>query len=62
MQSWRAIQSRRTIKNGNKSCLKVNNDHFLLRFRNTLFYVILVQVIFSMSGASSYNFENKGKY
>ena len=41
---------------------KTNNDHFLLRFHNTAFDVIFVQVIFSMLGASSYNFENKGKY
>ena len=41
---------------------KINNDHFLLRFHNIVFDVIFVQVIFSMLGASSYNFENKGKY
>ena len=39
---------------------KDNNDHFLLRFHNTAF--IFVQVIFSILGASSYNFENKRKY
>ena len=33
---------------------KTNNDHFLLRFHNTAFDVIFVQVI--------YNFANKGKY
>ena len=41
---------------------KINNDHFLLRHHNTAFDVIFVQVIFSMLGASSCNFENKGKY
>ena len=41
---------------------KINNEQFLLRFHNTAFDVIFVQVIFSMLGASSYNFENKGKY
>ena len=41
---------------------KIKNDHFLLRFHNTAFDVIFVQVIFSMLGASVYNFENKGKY
>ena len=41
---------------------KINNYHFLLRFHNTVFNVIFAQVIFSMLGASSYNFENKEKY
>ena len=41
---------------------KTNNNHFLLRFHNNVFEVIFLQVIFSMFGASSYNFENKGKY
>ena len=41
---------------------KINNDHFLLRFHNTVFDVIFVQVSFSMLGISYYNFENKGKY
>ena len=31
--------------------------NFLLRFHNTAFDVIFVQVIFSMLGASSYNFK-----
>ena len=38
---------------------KINNDHFLLRHHNTAFDVIFVQVIFSMLGASSYNFEKE---
>ena len=52
------------IKNINNIKLKqkISNDHFLLRFHNTAFHVIFVQVIFSMLGASSYNFENKGKH
>ena len=41
---------------------KINNDRFLVRFHNTAFDVIFVQVIVGMLGASSYNFENKGKY
>ena len=41
---------------------KINNDHFLLLFQNTVFNVIFLQVIFNMLGASSYKFENKGKY
>ena len=41
---------------------KINNNHFLLRFHNTVFDIIFIQVTFSMLGASSYNFENKGKY
>ena len=41
---------------------KINNNHSLLRLHNTAFDAIFVQVIFSMLGASSYNFENKGKY
>ena len=45
-----------------KSIRKTNNDHFLLRFHNTAFVVILPQVIFSMLGASSYKFENNWKY
>ena len=39
---------------------KINNDHLLLRFHNTAFDVIFVQVTFSVLDASSYNFENKG--
>ena len=41
---------------------KINNDRFLFRFHNTAFDVIFAQVIFGMLGASSYNFENEGKY
>ena len=41
---------------------KIHNNHFLLRFHNTVFDIIFIQVTFSMLGASSYNFENKGKY
>ena len=41
---------------------KINEDHFLLRFQNTSFDVIFVQVFFSMLGACSFNFDNKGKY
>ena len=49
------------IKNINNIKLKqkISNDHFLLRFHNTAFDVIFVQVIFSMLGASSYNFEKE---
>ena len=49
-------------KNYIKLKQKINNGHFLLRFHNTAFDVIFVQVIFSMLGASSYNFENNWKY
>ena len=41
---------------------KINNNHFLLRFNNTVFDVIFAQVIFSILSASSNNFENNGKY
>ena len=41
---------------------KINNNHFLLRFHNTAFDVIFAQVIFSVLGASSYNFKITGKY
>ena len=54
-------KEKKNIKN-RKLKQKINNDHFLLRFHNTAFDVIFVQVIFNMLGASSYNFENKGKY
>ena len=58
------IKKKKRKKNIKKRKLKqkINKDHFLLRFHNTAFDVIFVQVIFSMLGASSYNFENKGKY
>ena len=49
------------IRNRKLKQKKINNDHFLFRFHNTVFDVIFVQVIFSMLGTSSYNFENKGK-
>ena len=45
-----------------KSKQKINNDHFRLKFHNTAFDFIFVQMTFSMSGVSSYNFKNKGKY
>ena len=54
-------KEKKNIKN-RKLKQKINNNHFLLRFHDTVFDVIFVQVIFSMLGASSYNFENKGKY
>ena len=54
-------KEKKNIKN-RKLKQKINNDHFLLRFHNTAFEVIFVQVIFSMLSASSYNVENKGKY
>ena len=41
---------------------KINNNHFLLRFHNTAFDVIFAQVLFSVLGASSYNFKIKEKY
>ena len=61
MQSSIEKKEKKNIKN-RKLKQKINNDHFLLRFHNTAFNVIFVQVIFSMLGASSSNFENKGKY
>ena len=54
-------KEKKNIKN-RKLKQKINNDHFLLRFHNTAFDVIFVQKIFSMLGASLYNFENKGEY
>ena len=54
-------KKKKNIKN-RKLKQKINNNHFLLRFHITTFDVIFVQVIFSMLGVSSYNFENKGKY
>ena len=58
------MKKREEKKNIKKRKLKQkdNNDHFLLTFHNTAFDVIFVQVIFSILGASSYNFRNKGKY
>ena len=41
---------------------KINNNHFLLRFNNTVFDIIFAQVIFSILSVSSHNFENNGKY
>ena len=55
------MKKKKNIKN-RKLKQKNNNDHFLLRFHNTTFDVIFVQVIFSTLGVSSYNFESKGKY
>ena len=54
-------KEKKNVKN-RKSKQKLNNDHFLLRFHNTAFDAVVVQVIFSMLGASSYNFEIKWKY
>ena len=62
---WCRVQMKKRISKNIKNRklkLKINNDHFLLRCHNTEFDVIFVQVIFSMLGSSSYNFENKGKY
>ena len=63
---WYRVQMKKKKRKKNikkrKLKQKINKDHFLLRFHNTAFDVIFVQVIFSMLGASSYNFENKGKY
>ena len=61
---WCRVQIKKEKKNIKKRKLKqkINNEEFLLRFHNTAFDVIFVQVIFSMLGASSYKFENKGKY
>ena len=53
-------KEKKNIKN-RKLKQKINNDHFLLRLNNTAFDFIFVQVIFSMLGTSSYNFENKEK-
>ena len=55
------IKEEKNIKN-RKLKQKINNDHVLLSFHNIMFDVIFVLVIFNMLGASSYNFENKGKY
>ena len=55
------IKEEKNIKN-RKLKLKINNDHVLLSFHNTVFDVIFVLAIFGMLGASSYNFEHKGKY
>ena len=61
---WCRVQIKKEKKNIKKRKLKqkINNEQFLLRFHNTAFDVIFVQVIFSMLGAPSNNFENKGKY
>ena len=56
-------KEKRISKNKNKKLKqKINNNHFLLRFHNTAFDVIFAQVIFSVLGASSYNFKITGKY
>ena len=52
------MKKKKNIKN-RKLKQKIKSDHFLLRFHNTAFDVIFVQVIFSMLGASSYNFEKE---
>ena len=54
---WEKKREKKDIKNRKVKQI-INNNHFLLRFHNIAF----VQVIFSMLGASSYKFENKGKY
>ena len=54
-------KEKKNIKN-KKLKQKINSDHFLIRFHNTAFDLIFVQVIFSMLSASSCNFESKGKY
>ena len=53
---WKKNMKNRKLKQ------KINNNHFLLRFHNTGFDVIFEQGTFSMLGASSYNFQNKGTY
>ena len=52
---------KKSIKN-RKLKQKVNNNHFLFKFHNSAFDFIFVQVIFSILGPSSNDFENKGKY
>ena len=63
---WCRVQMKKEKKKKNiknrKLKQKLNNDNFLLRLHDTAFDAIFVQVIFSMLSASSYNFENKGKY
>ena len=61
---WCRVQIKKEKKNIKKRKLKqkINNKQFLLRFHNTAFDVIFVQMILIMWRASSYNFENKGKY
>ena len=63
---WCRVQlkkEKKEKKNQNRKLKqKINNDHFLLRFHNTMLDVIFVQVIFNMLDLSSYNFENKWKY
>ena len=53
---WKKNMKNRKLKQ------KINNNHFLLRFHNTGFDVIFEQETFSMLGASSHNFQNKGTY
>ena len=45
-------KEKKNIKN-RKLRQKITNSHFLLRFHNTAFDFIVVQVIFSMLGAST---------
>ena len=61
VQMNKTKKQKKNIKN-RKLKQKNNNNHFLLRLHNTAVDIILVQVIFSMLGTSSYNFQNKGKY
>ena len=61
MKKKKTEKEKKNIKS-RKLKQKINNYHFLLRFHNTVFAVVFVQVIFSMLGASSYKFENIGKY
>ena len=53
---WCRVQMKKNKKNkkkieNTKLKQKINNDRFLLRFYNTAFDAISVQLIFSMSGA-----------
>ena len=61
VQMKKKKKEKRNIKD-RKLKQKINSDHLLLRFHNTTFDFIFAQVIFSMLGASSYNFGNEGKY
>ena len=54
-------KEKKNIKN-RKLKQKINNDRFPLRFHNIAFDAIFVKVVFSMLGATFYNFENKGEY
>ena len=54
-------KEKKNIKN-RKLKQNIDNDHFRLRFHHTAFDVIFVPMVFSILFASSYNFENNGKY